>query len=268
MGLRITLLGTGGSGGVPLIGGADGRGNWGLCDPLVPENCRSRSSIFIEHTDSAGKLTRILVDASPDLRAQALRHGVAGIDAVIFTHAHADHILGIDELRVFNRIAGRALPVFANAATLAEMGRRFDYAFRAPTPPAFFRPALIGHDVVGGDRFSVEGIDITSLDMDHQVMRVLGIRMGSFAYTTDVVRLSDGDIAALQGLDCWVLGCFQLSPHMTHAHLDLALAWYRLVRPKRLILTHMGPDMDYAALRAKMPAGVEIGFDGLQFSLV
>ncbi len=265
--MRVIILGSGGSTGVPQIGGADGFGNWGACSAADRRNRRTRSSIVLEETDTAGNLRRVLVDTSPDLRAQALACGIGAIDGVVFTHAHADHIMGLDEIRLFNRIAGHELPAFGTQTTLDEIGRRFDYAFRPPTPPAFFRPALTAQTITAGDRFSLAGFDFATFDQDHHVTRTLGLRVGGFGYSTDVVRLDEAGFAALNGVDTWLVGCFQREAHMTHAHLDLVLAWHARLRPRRTVLTHLGPDMDFGVISACLPDGVEMGWDGLVLDL-
>src|SRR5579872_6054450 len=145
--MRVTLLGTGGSAGVPLIGGPDGRGNWGACDPAEPRNRRTRTSIVVE----SGEGTRLLVDTSPDLRSQLLDCQVPSIDAILYTHPHADHITGIDDVRILNRIVGRPLDAFATRPTLDELARRFAYAFSPWQPPGFYRPVLLAREVVAGD---------------------------------------------------------------------------------------------------------------------
>jgi phosphoribosyl 1,2-cyclic phosphate phosphodiesterase len=260
--MRVTLLGCGGSGGVPLLGGPDGRGDWGACDPTEPRNRRTRSAALIE---SGGR--RLLIDAGPDLRSQLLAAGMASVDAVVITHTHADHIMGLDELRIVNRIRGEAVDLFGTYATLTELRTRFDYAFRPPTPPGFYRPALTARPVASGEVVGMAGIPVTVLRQDHKVMETLGFRVGAFAYCTDVVEFPPESLAALHGLDTWVVGCFGRRPHPVHAHLGQVLEWVAVIRPRRTVLTHMGIDMDWAWLRANLPPGVEPGHDGLVLEL-
>lgn len=258
--MKITLLGVGGSAGLPQIGGVDGAGDWGLCDPSEPRNRRTRSSIVIETSDSK----RILVDTSPDLRLQLTAARIPRIDAIIFTHAHADHIAGLDEVRILNRIAGRPLPAYADERTWNELHARFDYAFKPWTPPAFYRPVMDVHLIEPGQTIDIAGEKITIFNQDHGFIPSLGLRMGDIAYSTDVVRLDDAALAALAGIKIWVVDCFTAGPpHPTHANIDQVLAWAEKLKPKRVILTHMGPDMDYASLCANLPPGIEPGFDGM-----
>ncbi len=253
--LLITILGCGGSAGVPHIGGA---GDWGACDPAEPRNIRTRSSIIIEAPQG-----RILVDTGPDLRAQLLACQVPRIDAIVYTHAHADHVTGLDDVRLLNRIAGAPIPAFATAVTVAELERRFDYAFRPWTPPWFNRPVFDMTTIAAGETIGTCGTRLRTFDQDHHVMRSLGLRAGGFAYSTDVVRLDDAAFAALEGTDTWLVGCFQRAPHLTHAHVELVLEWRARLGIRRTVLTHMGNDMDWAWLRANLPADVEPAFDGL-----
>jgi len=248
----------GGSPGVPSLGGADGRGDWGVCDPSEPRNIRTRSSIVLE--TEAG---RVLVDTGPDMRAQLLANGIPGIDAFIFTHAHADHVTGLDDVRLLNRIAGRPLPAYATQTTLDELERRFDYAFKPWRPPLFYRPVLETHAIEPGETIQAAGLSIRTFDQDHHVMRTLGLRVGAFGYSTDVVRLDEAAFAALEGLDTWIVGCFQRTEHLTHAHVNLVLEWRERLRPRRTVLTHMGNDLDWAWLAGKLPAGVEAAWDGM-----
>ncbi len=256
--MLVTLLGTGGSAGVPSLGGQDGRGDWGTCDPAEPRNRRTRSSIVIQTPEG-----RILVDTGPDMRTQLLACGVPRIDAIVFTHAHADHMTGLDDVRLLNRIAGRPLPAYATTATRADLERRFDYAFRPWTPPYFYRPVIDMRAIAPGEAISVCGARVQTFDQDHHVMHTLGLRVGNFAYSTDVVRLDEAAFAALQGVKTWVVGCFQPEPHLTHAHVNLVLEWRVRLGVARTVLTHMGNGMDYATLRRALPAGVEPGFDGM-----
>ncbi len=258
--MRITLLGTGGSAGVPLIGGADGAGDWGACDPTEPRNARTRASIVVE----SGEGTRLLVDTGPDLRAQLLACRIPRVDAVLYTHPHADHITGIDEVRILNRLVNRPLDAFATRPTLDEMTRRFAYAFRPWQPPHFYRPVLVEREVVAGDTIEAAGMAVRLFAQDHGRIESLGLRIGAFAYSTDVVALNDAAFAALAGIDTWVVGCFlRQGPHWTHADLPTVLRWIARIRPRRTVLTHMGTDMDWAWLAANLPAGVEAGYDGM-----
>jgi phosphoribosyl 1,2-cyclic phosphate phosphodiesterase len=255
--LRIRVLGCGGSTGVPALGGPDGRGDFGVCDPAEPRNLRTRSSIVIEAPEGT-----ILVDTGPDLRAQLLSNGIARVDAVIFTHAHADHITGLDDVRQLNRIIDRPLRGFATEATRAELLHRFDYAFKPWSPPGFYRPVIDMQTVGPGDCLEICGARVRVFEQDHHVMRTLGLRIGPFAYSTDVVRLDATAFAALEGIDTWLVSCFQRAAHLTHAHLDLVLDWRRRLGVRRTVLTHMGTDMDWAWLRANLPPGVEPAHDG------
>lgn len=252
--MKITILGCGGSGGVPLLGN-----NWGKCDPANPKNFRLRPSIFIE--TAAG---RILIDTSPDLRQQLLAAKIDKIDAVLFTHAHADHLHGIDDLRGINRLMQATIPVYADAPTMAEIEKSFGYVFKLiPGGQGYFRPQLVPHVIAAYQPFHAAGVEIMPLDQDHGFMRSLGFRIGNFAYSTDVVEIPDRSMELLAGIDTWIVDCFIDEPHHTHAHIDKTLAWIERIKPKRAILTHMSARLDYAKLLAQCPPGVEPGFDGM-----
>ena len=261
--LKVTILGCGGSGGVPQIGGEDGRGWWGACDPGNPRNLRTHSSILVE----GGGAGRLLVDTGPDLRSQLLACGVPLVDAVLYTHDHADHIMGLDEIRILNRLAGRPLEAFGTERTLSILKQRFDYAFLPSTGPVFFRPAVEPVRVRAGDAVPIAGHAVQTFAQDHAVMETLGFRIGDFAYSTDLVRLPEASLRHLHGVDTWVVGCFQRRPHKVHANLDQVLEWEDLLRPRRTVLTHMSPDLDHAWLCANLPPGVEPGHDGMVLTL-
>jgi phosphoribosyl 1,2-cyclic phosphate phosphodiesterase len=257
--MRVTLLGTGGSAGVPMLGGSDGTGDWGACDPNEARNRRSRSSIVIE--SGAGR--RLLVDTSPELRIQLLSCAVPKIDAILYTHAHADHITGLDDVRGLNRIADRPLDVFATERTIGELQARFPYAFRPWQPPGFFRPVLDPRPIAFGEAHEMAGMRVQVFEQDHGFAPSLGLRAGRFGYSTDAVRLNATAFDMLAGIDTWVVGCFCRDPHPTHAHVDLVLEWVERLRPRRTVLTHMGTDLDWGWLSDRLPAGVEPGCDGM-----
>jgi phosphoribosyl 1,2-cyclic phosphate phosphodiesterase len=258
--MKVTLLGTGGSAGVPTIGGADGSGDWGECDPAEPRNRRTRSSIVIETPEKQ----RLLVDTSPDMRSQLLDCRIPSVDAILFTHAHADHVTGIDDVRILNRIANRPLPAFATTTTLAEMTRRFGYAFRSWDPPHFFRPVLEAKPVEPGDVFDVGGMQVRVFTQNHGRVETLGLRVEKFGYSTDVVALDEAAFAVLEGIDTWVVDCFlRRDVHWTHANLSIVQGWVERLRPRRTVLTHMGTEMDWAWMQANLPQGIEAGCDGM-----
>ena len=255
--LRITVLGCGGSAGVPQIGGPDGFGDWGACDRAEPRNRRTRSSIVV-----AGDRGSLLVDTSPDMRTQLLACGVPKVDAILFTHAHADHIIGVDDVRGLNRAANKPLDAFATQRTLDELEKRFDYAFKPWQPPMFFRPVLVPRAIRPGDVVETAGLRVQTFDQDHGFIRSLGLRVGGFGYSTDVVALDDTAFELLAGIDTWLIGCFQRQAHKTHADVELVLSWVARLRPRRTVLTHMGHDLDWAWMTANLPPGVEPAYDG------
>ncbi len=261
--MRVTIMGCGGSAGVPQIGGADGHGDWGACDPAEPRNRRTRASIVLEAADGR----RLLVDTGPDMRTQLVTCGIPRVDAILFTHSHADHITGMDDVRILNRIAGTPLPGYGTARTLEDLTRRFDYAFKPWKPPGFYRPVIVPRPFAYGDRLAIAGFDVATFEQDHRVLPTVGLRVGAFGYSTDVVNLDDAAFAALQGIDTWLLGCFQRAPHSTHAHVDRAVEWAERLGARRTILTHMGPDLDWAWMQRRLPSGVEPAHDGMVLDL-
>ena len=262
--MRVTVLGCGGSAGVPQLGGPDGRGDWGACDPAEPRNRRTRTSIVVESEQGQ----RLLVDTGPDMRAQLLGCGIPRIDAILFTHAHADHITGLDDVRILNRILRAPIPAYGTEHTLAELRRRFDYAFRPWQPPGFFRPVMEPCRFEFGGRVEAAGLPVSVFEQDHGFIKTAGLRVGRFGYSTDVVALDDRAFAALAGVDTWLVGCFQRQPHTTHASLDQVIEWAGRVGARRTVLTHMGPDMDWAWLQRRLPPGIEPAWDGLVLEIL
>jgi phosphoribosyl 1,2-cyclic phosphate phosphodiesterase len=252
--MKITILGCGPSSGVPVLGAG-----WYDCDPDDPRNRRRRSSILVEDGDAV-----LLVDSSPDCREQLLDAQVERLDAVLFTHAHGDHCHGVDDLRWINVAMKADLPAHASAITLAGVAERFGYAFQ-PLPAThigrYYKPVLTPHEITGP--FQVAGLDIVPFEQDHGFSTTLGFRFGPAAYSTDLVKLDEAGFAALDGIELWVVDCFRREPHHTHAYLELVLEWIARVKPKRAVLTHMGPTLDYATLKAELPGGVEPAYDGM-----
>ncbi len=252
--MRVTILGCGPSGGVPLIGN-----EWGECDPANPKNRRRRASILVQ-----SGAAQILVDASPDMRLQLLDAGVSRLDAIVFTHAHADHCHGIDEVRALNRAMGQSLPIYAAPGTMTELKQRFSYIFRPSDPAAgaaFYKPSLVPTLIEGP--FEVAGVGVVPFTQNHGFTTSLGFRLGRFAYSTDFVRLDDAAFAALEGIETWIVDCYRRTPHPTHTHLAHTLECIARVKPRRAILTHMDGQLDYETLRHELPAGVEPAYDGM-----
>jgi phosphoribosyl 1,2-cyclic phosphate phosphodiesterase len=254
--MRVTVLGCGASTGVPAIGP-----NWGACDLADPRNRRRRVSLLVEDGDVA-----ILIDTSPDLREQLIDARVRRLDAVLMTHAHADHLHGIDDIRQLNRLMKAAIPLWADANTLGEIRRRFGYVFEQPKDPGhFYKPTLEPHEIVGP--FRVCGVPVVPFAQNHGFSITLGFRIGAVAYSTDVTELDEDAFAAIAGVELWIVDCMRKAPHPTHSHLEKTLGWIERVRPRRAILTHMDHSLDYRALAAELPPGVEPGQDGLVIEL-
>ena len=260
--LRFTILGCGSSGGVPRLGD-----NWGACDPAEPRNHRRRCSLLVER-ESAQGITRVLIDTSPDMRAQLLDAGVGLLDAVVWTHAHADHTHGLDDLRmiVFNR--REKLPVWADGATQDALYGRFAYAFSQPEDSPY--PPILDMHTIDGD-VVIEGaggaVTLTPFGVRHGAIDVLGFRIGGLAYLPDVSDIPARSWPMLGGLDCWVLDALRRTPHPTHAHLELSLEWIARAAPRRAVLTNMHVDLDYRTIAAETPAHVTPAHDGMVIRL-
>ena len=257
--LCFTILGCGSSGGVPRLGG-----HWGDCDPNNPKNRRSRCSMLVERTGPDGTTT-VLIDTSPDLREQLLAANVGRLDGVIYTHSHADHVHGIDDLRmvVFNMRA--RLPVWADTPTRAALMERFGYVFVQPDGSSY--PPILEMNLIDGD-VSIDGaggaITFSPFEVAHGGMNALGFRIGNLAYLPDVAKIPDDIWPKLENLDCWVVDALRRDPHPTHSHLAQTLEWIRRLQPKNAVLTNMHIDLDYETVLAETPANIEPAYDGLR----
>lgn len=222
--------------------------------------------MLVERISGDG-VTRVLIDTSPDMREQLLSAGVGSLDAVVYTHSHADHVHGLDDLRqiVFN--LRNRLPVWADPPTQEALLSRFAYAFVQPAGSPY-PPILDLHSIDGAFEITGAGgsIGFQPFEVDHGSMAALGFRIGGLAYLPDVVAIPEEAWAHLQGLECWIVDALRRKPHPTHAHLDLALEWIARAKPSRAIITNMHLDMDYATLEAELPPHIRPAFDGMVLS--
>ena len=256
--IRFRILGCGSSGGVPRLGG-----HWGDCDPENPKNRRQRCSILVERESDAG-VTRVLVDSGPDMRAQLVDAGVGMLDAVVYTHSHADHVHGLDDLRqiVFN--TRKRLQVWADGDTQNALLSRFGYAFVQPANSPY--PPILEMNTIDGS-FSVTGaggdLVFEPVKVNHGSIDALGFKVNNVVYMPDVADIYDDSWAQLQGVECWILDALRRTPHPTHAHLEKALEWIDRVAPKTAVLTNMHIDLDYATLKQETPDHIEPAYDGM-----
>lgn len=260
--LTFTILGCGSSGGVPRLGG-----HWGDCDPANPKNRRRRCSMLVERRDGSGT-TAVLIDTSPDMRQQLLDAEVGALDAVLFTHGHADHVHGIDDLRmiVFNK--RERLAVWADPPTQERLYAGFGYAFTQPEGSPY--PPILDMHTIKGD-VTIEGaggaITFHPFRVGHGSIDSLGFRIKNVAYLPDVSDIHDAAWQSLTDLDIWIVDALRRKPHPTHAHLDRALEWIDRAAPKRAVLTNMHIDLDYATVDSETPDHVEPAYDGLTLTV-
>lgn len=257
--MRIRILGCGSSGGVPRLGGV-----WGACDPNEPKNRRSRCSILVERITDAGTTT-VLIDSSPDMRAQLLEAGVGRLDAVIYTHAHADHVHGIDDLRMIVINMRARIPVWADAPTRAALLDRFGYAFVQPEGSSY--PPILEMNEMDGD-VTIDGaggpLTFTPFLVPHGGMDALGFRVNDVAYLPDVATIPDNVWPHLDGLRCWIVDALRRDPHPTHSHLAQTLEWIERMAPQEAVLTNMHNDLDYRTIAEETPEHVRPAFDGME----
>jgi phosphoribosyl 1,2-cyclic phosphate phosphodiesterase len=254
--MKVRILGCGTSSGVPRVGN-----DWGECDPAEPRNRRRRVSILVGY----GK-ARILVDTGPDLREQLLDADVSDVEGVIWTHDHADHCHGIDDLRQLYHARGRPVAGYARPDTLESLERRFAYAFDGKSGyPAVVQPHILP------DHMNLGGLAVRTVDQPHGDMSTAGLRFDaggrSVVYSTDFNGMTPDMANMFQEVDLWIVDALRRRPHPTHPHLAQAVAWIKELRPKRAILTHMDNSLDYRTLLAELPEGVEPGYDGMEIEL-
>jgi len=263
MSLKLTILGCGTSGGVPRIGN-----HWGACDPADPRNQRKRCALLVER-ESAGGRTTVLVDTAPDLRQQLLDAGANWLDGVLYTHDHADHTHGIDDLRQVAFNGNRRVDVYYDEATGKRLHARFGYCFTSPSGSEY--PAILsGHEIRANESVHISGaggvVEALPFRQIHGSGETLGFRFGGVAYSPDVSDFPQESFDALQNLDIWILDTLRYKPHPSHLSVEQALGWIARMKPKRAVLTHMHVDLDYARLRAELPEGVEPAYDGMVFT--
>ena len=261
--LRFTILGCGSSPGTPRI-----TGDWGNCDPANPKNRRTRTSAMVEQVAENGGVTRVIFDTGPDFREQMLAAKVRELDAVVYTHAHADHIHGIDDLRGYWLERRKLIDIFADAPTLARLRQAFDYCFATPAGgwyPPIVRANLIDHAVPVVVEGEGGALTLEPLPQVHGDIVSLGFRIGPFAYCPDVSDFPPATAARLTGLELLVIDALQYKTHPSHFSLGEALAWIDRLKPRTAILTHMHTPLDYAAVMRETPAHIEPGYDGYVF---
>lgn len=264
MTFKFTILGCGTSSGVPRIDGT-----WGACDPDNPRNIRRRCSLLVERIGNSGRTT-ILIDTSPDMRQQLLEAGIGLLDAVLYTHDHADHTHGIDDLRWVAYNARSRVDVYFDESTGASLRKRFDYCFEAPEG-SDYPPILKGHLIKPGETIRIEGaggeVAATPYLQNHGSTDSLGFRIGGLAYSCDIKSLHDASYSHLENLDVWIVDALRHTPHSSHHNLEEALAAINRVGPGRAILTHMNIELDYEALRRELPENVQPAYDGMVLEL-
>lgn len=262
--LKVTILGCGSSPGTPRV-----NGDWGACDPANPKNKRMRASILVERIGLEGTTT-VVIDTGPDFRAQMLMANVTNLDAVVYTHPHADHIHGVDDLRTFVLVNGKRMPIWADDATLARLREGFGYCFETP-PGSDYPPILQPRMIVHRTAFDIDGqggsLTFEPLYQQHGAIHSLGFRIGDFAYCSDVSAFPDSTLAQMQGLDTLVIDALQYREHPSHLSLAQSLAVIDALKPKRAYLTHMHIPLDYDAVKSETPKHVEPCYDGLVISL-
>lgn len=268
MTLRFTILGCGSSPGVPRV-----HGEWGACDPANPRNYRLRCSLLVERIGKNGK-TVVVIDTSPDFRQQMLRADVKKLDGVVYTHAHADHVHGIDDLRGYAQLQRRQIPTYSDQPTFERLMQGFGYCYETPAG-GIYPPILENHLICSGEAFEIDGdggkISFLPILQTHANITSLGFRIGGnpksleggLCYSPDVSAIPGESVKYLEKLDMWIVDALQYREHISHFSLGEALEWIGKMSPKRSILTHMHIPLDYDAVMKETPENVEPAFDGL-----
>jgi len=258
--LKITVLGCGSSPGVPRIGN-----DWGACDPNNPRNRRLRTALLVERFSENG-VTRVLVDTGPDMRAQMLAANVDWVDGVVYTHSHADHIHGIDDLRTFAVLRRRRVDVYMDEPTSVRANEAFGYCFKTP-PGSSYPPILNDHRIAAGEELTITGeggpIPVLPFRQIHGDIDSLGFRFGDLAYSPDISALPEESATLLTDLDTWIVDALRYTPHPSHYSVDEAVAAITAIAPQRAVLTHLHIDLDYETLAGELPAHIEPAFDGM-----
>lgn len=258
---RLVILGCGSSGGVPRVGPS----GWGKCDPSQPRNRRRRCALLVER-EGPGGTTTVLVDAGPDLREQLLDAGVEALDALLLTHAHADHVHGLDDVRPLVISARKRVQTFMDAATAKKVRQGFGYLLETP-PGSNYPPLLVEHRLTPGEAVAIPGLGgplpALPILLRHGEIDALGFRFGDVAYTPDLIDMPPESAALLEGLDLWIIDALRHAPHPSHLTVAQALDWIARLKPRRAVLTNLHTDLDYATLAAALPPGVEPAYDGM-----
>lgn len=266
--LRFTILGCGSSPGVPRI-----HGDWGDCDPNEPKNRRLRCSLLVERVSKNGT-TRVVVDTSPDFREQMLTAKVPKLDGVLYTHPHADHVHGIDDLRGYALVQRERIKIYADKYTMARLYEGFGYCLKQPEG-SMYPPILDAHELTVGEYVEIkgEGGSIYALPIlqVHGSINSLGFRFskdknfktGGLCYSSDVSDIPNTSITALENLDCWILDALQYKPHVSHFSVSESLEWVERLKPKHAIFTHMHIPLDYNKLKSELPEAIEPAYDGM-----
>lgn len=252
--MKVTFLGTGTSHGVPMIGC-----NCPVCCSDDPRDKRTRSSVLVEVDGRS-----LVIDTTPEFRVQVLRENVRRVDAVLFTHAHADHVFGLDDVRRFNEMSGREMPCYGSQDTLTTLRRAFDYVF-VPTQLGGGKPSLELIEIDG--QFEVAGVSVIPIPIFHGELPIHGYRIGNFAYVTDCSAIPAPSLELLQGLDVLVLGVLRHEPHETHFCLGEGLEIVERLRPRRAFFTHIAHKLGHEATNATLPEAVRLAWDGLQLDI-